>query len=310
VNDHEHPRPLTAEEIGKARVREAEQRLKEYKRRVVRGRRLRKLRDLQIHPWTACADWRRPALRLKLHEMSVDYSPVADDIEWLRDEWWQPGNDPSEGHIRRGSAAIDLLLRQGLLGRAWRHFGFAGGEPTIEGPDVLELLKKLGFRAEMAIGVVAGGGRVGQLEYACVGAFRVDNSETGIPAHAKEGFAVAVTSIVKDSRQSTPGDLDGLVCRQWRISEFLRSPGAIRKGTIITRGAIIDYFRNYAGGAHADLLAKAINAKTDSHQLIHEMAGRVHTDIREGLHFELLSIGQAIARSPAVAAIVQRIRAN
>ena len=178
-----------------------------------------------------------------------------------------------------------------MLGRAWRHFGFSGGEPTIDGPDLLELIRKSELSPEMAIAVVAGGGRLRQLDVACLGAFRVDNPQTGVSADADVGFAVQVSGIIRDARRPTPGDLDCLVHRQWKITEFLRSPGAIRKGLIMTRGEIIDYFRNYAGGAHADLLTKARNKKTDRHELIHEMMGHVITDIRERLHFELLSIG-------------------
>jgi len=156
--------------------------------------------------------------------VSTDYSTIADDIEWLRDEWWQLGNDPSHGHIRRGSATLDLLLRQGMLGQAWRHFEFSGGEPTIEGPDVLAVLTATQQRIDMVVSLIAGGGRVEELQVACFGAFRVDHPLTGVPADAKEGFAASVGGIMRDVIDPTPGDLDRLVCRHWKITDFLRSP--------------------------------------------------------------------------------------
>jgi hypothetical protein len=242
--------------------------------------------------------------------MTPDYSSVADDVEWLRNEWWHPGNDPSEGHIRRGSATIDLLLRQGLLGRAWRHFGFSGGEPTINAPDVLAFLTRFGLQVKSTGSLLAGGGRLGELQIAFLGVFKVDHPETGVSAEADSGFAVQQTCVVRDARQQTPGDLDDLVNRQWKLTEYLRSPATIRRGVVTTRADIIDYFRNYVGGAHCDVLTNARNSKTNQHEMIQEMSGKLLADVREGLHFELLSVGQAIAASQDVAQLVRAIRAG
>jgi hypothetical protein len=240
--------------------------------------------------------------------LSFEFSLVADDLEWLRDEWWGAEVDLSEAHIRRGSATLHLLLQQGLLGRAWRHFGFSGGEPTVLGPDLLALAVQSDVRIEMAASLIAGGGRLNGIDLSFIGAFRVDNPITGVPAEADEGFAVVTTSVVRDARIASSGDLDCLVEHPWRISEYLKSVGAVRKGNLITRGQIIDYFRNYAGGAHSDLLKKATTAKTDRHELLHDLVGHVRADIREGLHFELLSIGQALGRSNDISALISAIR--
>jgi hypothetical protein len=162
--------------------------------------------------------------------MSLDFSSVAEDIEWLREEWWESGTDPCEAKIRRGSATLDLLLNQGLLGRAWRHFGFSGGEPEIGGPDVIALAARFGLRPEMSPSLVAGGGRLNGIDASFIGAFRVDNPRTGIPANADVGFAVSTTVILRDARNPTPSDLDCMIDRQWKVSQYLSSAGAIRKG--------------------------------------------------------------------------------
>lgn len=240
--------------------------------------------------------------------MSSDFDSVADDLEWLRDEWWASETDISEGHIRRGSATLHLLLQQGLLGRAWRHLGFSGGEPTVEGPDLMALVDRLNLRTEMAACLIAGGGRLNGIDLSFTGAFRVDNPTTGVSAHSDVGFSVATIFIARDIRSPTPGDLDCIIERSWHISEYLKSAGAVHKGIVITRSEVIDYFRNYAGGVHSDLLKKARNSKTDRHELINDLAGRVRADIREGLHFELLSIGQAVGRSNDVGALIKAIR--
>ena len=264
--------------------------------------------------------------------MSSQFSNVADDLEWLRDEWWGMPDDLSEGDIRRGSATLHLLLHQGLLGRTWRHFGFPGGEPTVTGPDIIALCANYDLRPELSGSVIAGGGRLNGLDASFIGSFRIDNPETGVPAEANEGFAVAFTHIVRDSRNpgnpiktihcsslGTPipqkddlvgPDVAGMIERQWKLSEYLASPGAIRAGSIISRGQVVDYFRNYAGGAHADLFGTNRKSKTDQHELIHELIGRVHADILDGLHFELLSIGQTVGQSPEVVSLIKAIRSN
>src|SRR5260370_634040 len=107
----------------------------------------------------------------------TDFRSVAEDIEWLRDEWWLTAPDSlSDGHLRRGSAALGLLLIDGLLQRAWSHYGFEG-EPTIEGPDLGALAARDGLRLEHATGLIGGGGREAGEDFAFLGLFRVDLPE-------------------------------------------------------------------------------------------------------------------------------------
>lgn len=79
---------------------------------------------------------------------------------------------------------------------------------------------------------------------------------------------------------------------------------------IIKRREIIDYFRNYVGGAHHDLLKGANHANSDRYELVADLAGHVLADVRDGLYFELLSIGQSVARSDDVRALAEKIRVN
>jgi hypothetical protein len=82
----------------------------------------------------------------------------------------------------------------------------------------------------------------------------------------------------------------------------------VRKDEIIKRREIIEYFRNYSGGAHHDLLKGAKHSNSHRYALAADLAGHVRADVRERLYFELLSIGQSVARSDDIRALAERIR--
>jgi hypothetical protein len=129
--------------------------------------------------------------------MASPFKSVLEDIDFLWNEWWLGQPDGlTEGHLRRGSATLRLLLVDGLLQRAWRHIGFER-QPRLVGPDIVAIAAAKGLRLDLAAGCIAGGGRQNGLDVSFIGAFRVDNPSTGVPADAEAGFAVCVTSIVR-----------------------------------------------------------------------------------------------------------------
>lgn len=240
-----------------------------------------------------------------------DFRSVLEDIDWLWNEWWVGQPDRlSAGDLRRASSSLHLLLVQGLLGKAWRAYGFLK-EPTLYAPDLVGLSKDAKLQLQLAAGCIAGGGRQNGIDLSFIGAFRMNNPTTGVPAEAEEGFAVGVVSIARvASSESSATDLDGLVRRQWYLSEYLQSPSAVRRGSIITRKEIIEYFRNNAGGSHHDLIDQKERMKTAKHRLIAEIERHVIADVRDGLHFELLSIGQAVATSPDIRRLADVLRSS
>lgn len=240
--------------------------------------------------------------------MPDPYQTVLEDLNWFRDEWWLEQPDKlTEGHLRRGSTTLSLLLVDGLLGQAWRHHGFAR-QPMLIGPDIVAIAQAQGLRCNLAVGCIAGGGRQNGVDLSFIGAFRVNNPSTGVLADAEEGFAVGVTSIARIASPAPPPyDLEPLVEKHWSLSSYLESAGAIRKGQIITRREIIKYFRNHKGAAHHNLLAGKKSADKDKYDLIDDLEGHVTADVRKGLYFELLSIGQSVARSPDVRMLAEKI---
>ena len=244
----------------------------------------------------------------------TQFRSVAEDIEWLRDEWWLgPADSLSDGHLRRGSAALGLLLVDGFLQKAWHHYGFED-EPAIQGPDASALALRKGLRLEHASAVITGGGREADQDIAFLGLFRVDHPETGVPADADSGFAVVQTGILLDAFATpTPGgDLNPLVNRVWSLSAYLEAPGAVRRGILISRRDIIQYFRTYAGGVghyEAQRYGDSGSEEDKRNQVISELVGLVHANLRDGLSFELLSIGQAVGRSADFWQLAAKIRA-
>ncbi len=240
--------------------------------------------------------------------MPNPFQSVLEDLNWLRDEWWLEQPDKlTEGHLRRGSTTLSLLLVDDLLGQAWRHYGFAR-QPMLIGPDIVAIAKAKDLRLNLAAGCIAGGGRQNGIDLSFIGAFRVDNPSTGVLAGAEEGFSVCVTSIARIASPAPPPyDLESMVEKHWSLSSYLESAGAVRNGQIITRRQIIKYFRNHKGAAHHNLLAGRKNADKDTYELVDELEGHVRADVREGLYFELLSIGQSVARSPDVRMLTEKI---
>jgi hypothetical protein len=69
--------------------------------------------------------------------------------------------------------------------------------------------------------------------------------------------------------------------------------------------------RNDKGGAHLnrlDLPRSRSAPRAEQYELIRDLDGRVIADVREGLLFELLSIGQAVARSDDVRSLAETMR--
>jgi hypothetical protein len=242
------------------------------------------------------------------------YDTVAEDLEWLREEWCTLFAPPSNADLRRGSAALRRLLVDNVVQQAWLQYGFKG-EPKVAGPDMHALAAHQGFELKHVSSMIAGGACLNGIETAMIGGVRAFNPKTGKGPDEDEGFAVKVTSIVRDTRgPSEPNQLSKLVNHPWGLKKYLDAPAAIRVGSVISRREIIQYFANYAGGVHLDRGKQERRGKrrekTEINKIIGDLAKKVRADTMEGLHFELLSIGQAIGKSNDLQKLAAKIRAS
>jgi hypothetical protein len=239
--------------------------------------------------------------------MSVEQArllAVAEDIEYFS-QWWKAESVDNTA-IRHGSSILRRLLVEDAAGSSWRTLGFKK-EPTIQGPDLLAFFQKEQFDIGLTVGAVAAGVRHEGIDTSFLSARRVDNPTTGVLASADVGFAVSVGSAVRDSRNPTPSaDLDPLIERTWYLHEYLDAPGMIRRGTILSRREVIKHVANEMGGVH---VSKSSSQHRDL-QIEAETKLCIKGLIREikGQYIEVLSIGQAVARSADLQRLAREIR--
>jgi hypothetical protein len=249
----------------------------------------------------------------KAHEARASASPfitVADDIDWLRDEWCVLYEPPPDADIRRGSAALRRLLVDGMIGKAWRHHGFER-QPRVIGPDVEALAAADGLCLEHIAWLVAGGACLNGIEAAMTGAVRAFNPTTGKGPDADEGFAMKIVSITRDARDPSAiplHPLNELVRRSWDLSKYLDAPGAVGMGTLISRRRIVQFFANHAAGVHLGGVGNEKHRDTAIYEFIAQMENKVIVDTMDGLYFELLSIGQAVGGSADLHKLSEKIR--
>ncbi|WP_234732185.1 hypothetical protein [Acidocella facilis] len=241
------------------------------------------------------------------------YRTVAEDIEWLHQEWCGLFEPPSEDDLRRGSAALRRLLVENEIHKAWRHLGFPQ-QARIIAPDLNAFVKQEKFETSHVGSLIVGGATISGIQFALLGFVRTFNPETGNGPDSDEGFAVKTFSVSRDARtpskQDPENSLEAIVNKEWGLSKYLNAAGAVRLGKPIKHQDIIKYFANYAGGVHLDDgKKKKSNDKTD-YALIAELRGKVAADKMDGLDFALLSIGQAIGRSPDLLELARKIREN
>ena len=204
---------------------------------------------------------------------------VVEDLEYLRDVWKDTIPD---AEIRRGSAALRRLLVEDELGRAWRGTGHPK-QPTIPAPDLEAMLgdyPRRGVDCALAGGALHGG------IYAA-GITVVDGPTPPVPATR---------------------DIELLMNRPFTLSEYLDSFCAYVKGRGIRRRDLVKYMANVKGGVH---LASNSHARKREQELIARvrgLEGLVNHHSKDGLFFELLSLGQSIGKSPDCARLIAFVR--
>lgn len=204
---------------------------------------------------------------------------VAEDIEHLRDGWW---DNPTDDVLRRGSAILRRFLADGVLQRAWKVAGFER-EPTIVAPNLDELVGPDLSIIEFAFaggahlqGVVAAGGCLNRGD------------------HPPQGGASAPTAMEYS----------------FKLGAFRDSTAVIAKGQVVNRRELVKYFAHVKGGVHLDALSS--KRRKEEEYLVRKLAGLEKAIVvlnKDAFHFELLSIGQAIGRAPDMQKLVSAIRA-
>lgn len=194
-----------------------------------------------------------------------DYVTVAQDIRYLQRTW---AGGASNAELRRGSAILRRFLvdgGQGVLFRAWREYDF-DDQPTIVAPD---LRAAAGDDLSVVVLGLAGGGNIG----GSYGANMVLNKgpQTVDPLPVEDG---------------TPAE------RRWPLVDFVDAPSFIVAGETVSRRKVVQYFANYLGGVHqSDTIRKKDEEMIER---VRRITGAMGAFRKDGLPFELLSIGQLV----------------
>ena len=216
--------------------------------------------------------------------MGTDQSGLAvvvEDLEYLRDQWSDSVADPE---IRRGSALLRRLLVEDQFGRAWRAADFEK-QPAIVAPDLEAMLgsfDRTGVRVALAGGALHGGVYVAGITF-------VNGSESPEP--------------VKDAT-------DGIFEHPFALTDYLASPCAYVQGESISRRDLIKYVANVRGGVHLTSGSHARRREQELIRRVGRLEGLIDHHSKDGLFFELLSVGQSIGKTPDALKLIDRVRGS
>jgi hypothetical protein len=205
---------------------------------------------------------------------------VAEDLEYLKRQW----SDGAAGDdLRRGSAILRRLLVENEILAAWKQLGLVD-QPKVVSVD-LHLM--VGDDLSRVVAAVAGGARV-----------------------AGGYFAGAVLEGPFDSPDQAPvrASTQSEIERVFRLKEYVEDPCAVAQGEVVSRREVVKYFANHLGGVHLSRRARVkeepMIRRLERIQSLFEIGGL------EGLHHEILAIGQVVSGSQDVQRLVSAIRGS
>jgi hypothetical protein len=202
---------------------------------------------------------------------------VGEDLRYLIAR----GDSLATDALRRDSVVLRRLIVDGDFGRVWNLLRIPG-KPMISAPRLEKLLDDnvLGPKVSLAL---AGGGQYHGL---CA------------------AMAITYAAHVDDDQQE-------LAEHAFTVGEFSSSASIYAGGTRVSRAEVIQYVANKLGGAHLSSTRKG--GHRAAYEVLDRHCDRFHIEGVAGLdglnavYFELLSIGQLVARSDAALRVVRAI---
>lgn len=199
---------------------------------------------------------------------------VASDLRFLRDEW---GDSMDDHALRRASPVLRRLLVDNELQRAWKAAGF-DREPRIRASSLSEVLKHTSV--DRILFASAGGAthKGMAVRAAVVSQLELDRD-----------VKTQVEEAAQKLGERLPDELLGL-------GAFVIAPCLVALGVPIPRRIVIKYVSNKLGGTHFDE-RRGDKDEDRLFELLDEVSRHIEVAEKNAIFFELLSIGQAIARS-------------
>lgn len=193
---------------------------------------------------------------------------VSSDLQFLRDEW---DNDVDDHSLRRSSTVLRRLLVENDLHRAWKVAGF-DGQATIRASTLDPILQILPAH---------------RIEFASAGGASFKGAELRGALVMKEQMN---DNQARRLSEGPPPE------RGYRILDYVEDVSVIVRGTPIKRRHIIKYVANKLGGAHLDP-HRNVRKEDEIYGLLDDVGDSFMLLEKPAIYFELLSIGQAIAKS-------------
>ncbi len=195
---------------------------------------------------------------------------VVADLRRLESSW--NGDSIDETILRQESGILRRLLVDGTLRRLIKQVNHR--EPQIEAVDLMALIG--GVDRRLVAFASAGGGTYNNMTVEGTYIYRA---------------AMTPEQIKQRYERSNPTRFIGL-------GKYLDNPCLLIEGTSIKRSQLIQYFANKLGGVHFD--ERRNPAKEKAFIMLDSFLGKASIADTDAIHFELLSMGQALLKSPQI----------
>jgi hypothetical protein len=206
---------------------------------------------------------------------------VREHLDYIADDWHE---DVTDAVIRRGSVALRALIVEGALQRAWKQAGY-DREPQV---TTTVIPARVFSRSDHVIVANAGGATIRGIRTAGTAIFDYAMTDAEISA-IRQGQAAP--------EEETMG-----------IVRFRDTTCLLTRGVEVSRHHVIKYVANKLGGAHFD----DNRAATEEGRIHRALDGVLELPVeymsKDIINFELLSIGQTLARSNDVMRLRDQLR--
>ena len=197
---------------------------------------------------------------------------VSQDLRFLRDEW---DGSIKEESLRRSSNVLRSLLVEDQYGKAWRSLGLEK-QPVVIAPDLESSIRSIDIQ---------------RIKFAQAGGATYNGM--ALMAALEVNYAMSPEEIRLRANAGPYAPW-----KEFSLSSLLSSTCIISQGSPLNRRELIKYIANKLGGVHLDLTR---NEDKDLERRFKDLdallRGLQVLDMRSA-YFEILSIGQCLARSP------------
>jgi len=211
-----------------------------------------------------------------------EHIATAEDLEHLRDEWW---NDPPDDVIRRGRRHPQTIPTRGRV----------AGERGM---------RSASKRSRRSL-------RPTSMRYSAQ-MYRASNWHS-LAAQKLKGVFVA-GGCVNKGQQPPPDPGAGAATAMehpFKLSAFRESTSVVAKGQRVRRLELVKYFAHEKCGVHPrDVSPRRKRADEEFVRQLRVLEKAIIVFHKEAFFFELLSIGQSVGRAPDMQKLIAAIRAH